>query len=73
MLKAIPALPGHVFWPDSISMVDPAHLDCMRVARHGSVTGSYLLALAAAHAAAWPPWTASWPPMPSRAAPRPWC
>ena len=48
-LAAIRALAGHVFWPDSISMADPAHLDSGLLSSHSRVTDSYLLALARAH------------------------
>ena len=40
------ALPGHQFWADTISMLDPAHFDMSRLSSHGQVTDSYLLALA---------------------------
>jgi len=43
------ALPGHVFWPDDISLLDPALLDAGRLLSSGQVTDSYLLALAYAH------------------------
>ena len=48
-LAAIRALAGHVFWPDSISIADPAHLDSGLLSSHGRVTDGYLLALARAH------------------------
>lgn len=43
------ALPGHVFWPDDISLVDAGHVDSTQVLTSGQVTDTYLLALAAAH------------------------
>ena len=46
ILKALRALPGHQFWADTISMLDPAHFDMSRLSSHGQVTDSYLLALA---------------------------
>lgn len=42
-------LPGHVFWPDDISLVGAAHLDPAQVLTPGQVTDSYLLGLAVAH------------------------
>ena len=39
---------GHVFWPDAISLLDPAHVDTSRLLSPGQVTDSYLLALAVA-------------------------
>ncbi|MBU7442667.1 TA system VapC family ribonuclease toxin [Paraburkholderia fungorum] len=40
---------GHVFWPDDLSLVDPAWVDASRLLSAGQVTDSYLLALACAH------------------------
>lgn len=40
------ALPGHVFWPDSISLIDAEHVDRSLVLTSAQVTDSYLLALA---------------------------
>lgn len=48
-LSAIRALPGHVFWPDSISIADAEQLDAELLSSHSRVTDSYLLALARAH------------------------
>ena len=47
-LTAIRALPGHHFWPDSISIVDAAHIAASRLSSHSRVADSYLLALARA-------------------------
>lgn len=41
--------PGYVFWPDDISLLDPARIDIGRLLSHKQVTDSYLLALAVAH------------------------
>ena len=49
ILQALRALPGHQFWPDSLSLADPAHFDIPRLSSHSQVTDSYLLALAQAH------------------------
>ena len=43
------AHPGHEFWPDSISLLDPHQVRAGRLLDSGQVTDSYLLALAAAH------------------------
>ncbi len=42
-------LPGHVFWPDDISVLDAKRLDTTRLLGSAQVTDSYLLALARAH------------------------
>jgi toxin-antitoxin system PIN domain toxin len=43
------ALPGHVFWPDDISLVASPHVDASAVLTAAQVTDTYLLALAVAH------------------------
>ena len=43
------ALPGHVFWPDDISLLDGKRVDGRRLLSPGQVTDSDLLALACAH------------------------
>jgi uncharacterized protein len=43
------AMPGHVFWPDDISLMDADHVDCAGLRTSAQVTDSYLLALAVAH------------------------
>ncbi len=48
-LAAIRALPGHVFWPDSISVADSEFIDASLLSSHARVTDSYLLALARAN------------------------
>ncbi|RJF87954.1 PIN domain-containing protein [Oleomonas cavernae] len=42
-------LPGHVFWPDDISLVADDHVDATQVLTSAQVTDSYLLALTVAH------------------------
>jgi predicted nucleic acid-binding protein len=42
-------VPGRVFWPDDISLLDAEKLDAARLLSAGQVTDSYLLALACAH------------------------
>jgi hypothetical protein len=48
-LAAIRALPGHAFWPDSISLMDGRFIDTRLLSHHARVTDSYLLALARAN------------------------
>jgi toxin-antitoxin system PIN domain toxin len=45
-LSAIRGLPGHAFWPDSVSLVNDPAVDPALLSSHGRVTDSYLLALA---------------------------
>lgn len=49
LLTALRRLPGHNFWPDDVSLMDPERVDASRLLSHGQVTDSYLLALAVAH------------------------
>lgn len=49
VLAGLKRLPGHVFWPDDVSIADQALVDASRLLRHGQVTDTYLLALARAH------------------------
>ncbi len=49
LLAELRQLPGHVFWPDDISLIDAGHLDTARLLNSSQVTDSYLLALACAH------------------------
>ncbi|HEY4958240.1 MAG TPA: TA system VapC family ribonuclease toxin [Caldimonas sp.] len=49
ILVGMRSLPGHVFWPDDISVTDTTRVDATRVLTHGQVTDTYLLALARAH------------------------
>lgn len=42
-------LPGHIFWPDDISLADDKHIDSARLLGSAQVTDTYLLALARAH------------------------
>lgn len=42
-------LPGHVFWPDDISLVGADHVDAAQVLTPVQVTDTYLLALTVAH------------------------
>lgn len=49
LLQELRAMPGHVFWPDDISLSDDDGVDHGRLASAASVTDIYLLALARAH------------------------
>ncbi len=48
-LAGLRSLPGHIFWADDISVVDPAYVDRARLLTFGQITDTYLLALAVAH------------------------
>lgn len=49
LVAGLRALPGHVFWPDDISLLEAERVDMSRLLSSGQVTDSYLLALACAH------------------------
>lgn len=49
IIARIRALPGHIFWPDDISLVDADHVDAGEVLTSAQVTDTYLLASAVAH------------------------
>jgi uncharacterized protein len=49
LMREFVALPGHVFWPDDISLLDSARVDSSRLLTTAQVTDTYLLALAQAH------------------------
>jgi toxin-antitoxin system PIN domain toxin len=49
LLQGLRDLAGHVFWPDSISLLDGKTLDHGRLLGSAQVTDSYLLALASTH------------------------
>ena len=49
MMASLRALPGHVFWPDDVSLLAAGTLDLTRLLSPGQVTDTYLLALARAH------------------------
>lgn len=48
-LRDLCALPGHVFWPDDISLLDSERIDASRLLDFSQITDTYLLALAVAH------------------------
>ena len=49
LMTTLRGLPGHVFWPDDISLLDTERVDATRLLSSAQVTDSYLLALACAH------------------------
>jgi toxin-antitoxin system PIN domain toxin len=49
LMAGLRSLPGHVFWTDDISLLDPEKFDTARLLTTGQVTDSYLLALARFH------------------------
>lgn len=49
VLASLTAQPGHVFWPDDVSLMDATRLDAERLLHHSQVADSHLLALAVAH------------------------
>lgn len=49
-LRDLCAHPGHVFWPDDVSILDESRIDATRLLDFGQITDTYLLALAVAHA-----------------------
>lgn len=46
VLRRVCQRPGHVFWSDSISLLSSPLVDLTRLANHGQITDTYLLALA---------------------------
>ncbi len=49
IISTLRTVPGHVFWPDDISLFGDARIDPAQILTSGQVTDTYLLALAAAH------------------------
>jgi toxin-antitoxin system PIN domain toxin len=49
LLNGLRALPGHAFWPDTVSIADARLVHAERLSSHTQVTDSCLLALARAH------------------------
>lgn len=48
-LRRLCQLPGHEFWPDSLSLLDAPGVQSNYLSSHTQVTDTYLLALARAH------------------------
>lgn len=49
LIRGLCDLPGHEFWPDSVSLLHPGVCDIGRLTTAGQVTDTYLLALAVAN------------------------
>ena len=49
IVEKMRSIPGHVFWPDDISLIGAAHIEVGQILTSAQVTDSYLLALAVAH------------------------
>lgn len=49
LLAGLTSLPGHVFWPDNISLMRSSSVDPTRLLSSSQVTDTYLLALARAN------------------------
>lgn len=49
LMKELLALPGHVFWPDDISLHDQQLIDPTQLKKSEQLTDTYLLALACMH------------------------
>lgn len=49
ILARLRTLPGHVFWPDDLSLIESDIVDGTRIATPAQVADTYLLALAVAH------------------------
>jgi len=49
ILKLLRAMPGHVFWPDAVSLADNSRIDAVALIASERVTDAYLLALAVAN------------------------
>ena len=49
ILRNLCALPGHEFWPDSISLLDGRYFEAAKIGTPRDMTDIYLLALAATH------------------------
>lgn len=47
ILRELRNVPGHLFWPDSISLLDETNVDLSQLLHSRHVTDTYLLALAA--------------------------
>ena len=49
ILRRNTSRPDHEFWPDDVSLLDPAIVDTARILGHRQLTDVYLLALATRH------------------------
>lgn len=49
LVAQLRAHPGHTFWPDNVSLLDPQQVDPSRLLSVAQLTDTYLLALARLH------------------------
>jgi len=49
LMTGLRSLPGHVFWPDDVSLHGTQLVDQTQLKSSGQLTDTYLLALACAH------------------------
>jgi uncharacterized protein len=49
LVTQLRAHPGHIFWSDDMSLLDPEYVDVSRILATDQVTDTYLLALARMH------------------------
>ena|SRR2546430_2273813 len=49
LLSRLRRQPGHIFWPDSVSLAESTHVPRSRLVSHAQVTDAHLLALAREH------------------------
>ena len=49
LMKRLCALPGHVFWPDDVTLLDSKRVQVEQLLSTTQITDTYLLALALAH------------------------
>jgi toxin-antitoxin system PIN domain toxin len=49
ILAPLCALPGHVFWPDDLSLLSCAEVELSRLLHSAQISDTYLLALASTH------------------------
>ncbi len=49
LIAQLRRMPGHVFWPDDISLLDDQHIEPEKLLSAGQVTDTYLLTLAVVH------------------------
>jgi predicted nucleic acid-binding protein len=49
VLAGLRQRPGHTFWPDDISLLDPSLVELRQLLTHAQITDAYLLAMPVAH------------------------
>ncbi len=60
-LVALRGLPGHMFWADSISLLDPDLVDASLLSNHSRVTTAICWRWRVPTAVSWPRLIANWP------------